>query len=170
MTPTRNHSSISQLTPALAQPFWLRHFLPGCDGLSVFLALWAVFQLSPGCRTWQDVEAAILPFFTGISSQCHLWLWPLLPTLKHPSGMLHPGCARGRHMQVICVHKHVLSWPPPLPPGKSQLTCLISAQPYTPFPGLTLNPPQQQSRELQREDLLRTLPSRPVTASEMWLK
>lgn len=66
-------------------------------------------------------------------------------------------------------HKHMLSWLH-LYPWEQRLTCLISAQLFTPFPGLTLNAALQRRRELQREDLLGTLPSRPVTASEMWLK
>lgn len=146
----RIHSSISRLTP-----FWLSHFFPGSEGVFEFLALWIISMLSPGCRTRQDAEVTILPFFT----QWHMWPGPTLPPLQHPSGMLRESkcCTQAVHVVGMCGHSCAQARAgaaPPLLPGNSCLTLLVAAQLYTPFPGLTPHPPQQQGRQGPEEDLL----------------
>lgn len=136
----RIHSSISRLTP-----FWLSHFYPGSEGLFEFLALWRISKLSPGCRTRQDAEVAVLPFFT----QWHMWPGPPFPAaapLRDVGGvqMLHLSCACGGHVRsFVCTNA---CWGGSTStPGNSCLTLLISAQLYTPFPGLTPTLPSNKA-------------------------
>lgn len=141
----RIHSSISRLTP-----FWLSHFFPGSEGLFEFLALWRISKLSPGCRTRQDAEVAVLPFFT----QWHMWPGPPFPPCSTP-----PGCWGSANVApklcvwwvcaVIRVHKRMLGrlhlYPREQLPDPSRLSSTVHTFPW-PHP----HPPQQQGRSRRR--------------------